>query len=318
MSDDYTSSFLSSTDCPVRVLKFGGTSVGTAEGLHTVGQILQRATGACRPVVVVSAAGGVTDELVQAANEAPHPPTTAADWSERIGMRYRRLAAAAIRNEALRARYESILQARVAVLRRALMAPVPKNSAARDSVLAVGERLMVPLLVGLLVDAGRCAQAVDAVSLIRTDATHGAAAVNGPATQRRIRRWCAEHDGSIPVVPGFLGGTSDGGTTTLGRGESDYSAALLARGLEAERLERWTDVDGLYTSDPSENDGAQRLPEIEMDNAQAWARDGRLGLHPRMLDPLAAAGIPLHVRCTHRPEGVGTQVVPGSATEGVC
>lgn len=298
----------------LRVLKFGGSSVGTRDGLRNAVQIIRRAADACWPVVVVSAAGGVTDRLVQAADDAPHAPASAERWAERIRARYRQLAVATIRDASLWARYEAILQARVTALRRTLSTPIPSSSAARDAVLAVGERLMGPLLVGVLVDAGIRAQTVTAASLIRTDATHGAAAVDGPSTRVRIREERAQWGDAIPVVPGFIGSTADGDTTTLGRGGSDYSAALLAQGLGAERVERWTDVEGLYTCDPADNENARRLSRIEMEKAQTWARNGRLGLHPRMLDPLVAAGIPLHVRCTHRSEAPGTRVVPSLST----
>lgn len=298
----------------LRVLKFGGSSVGTRDGLRNAVQIIRRATDACWPVVVVSAAGGVTDRLVQAADDAPHAPSSAERWAERIGARYRQLAGATIRDASLWARYEAILQARVTALRRSLSTPLPSSSAARDAVLAVGERLMGPLLVGVLVDAGIRAQAVDAASLIRTDATHGAAAVDGPSTRAQIREEHAQWGDAIPVVPGFIGSTADGVTTTLGRGGSDYSAALLAQGLGAERVERWTDVEGLYTCDPADNENARRLSRIEMEKAQTWAQNGRLGFHPRMLDPLVAAGIPLRVRCAHRSEAPGTRVVPSLST----
>jgi aspartate kinase len=174
---------------------------------------------------------------------------------------------------------------------------------------------MVPLLAGTLAAAGHRSRAVDAAALIRTDTTHGAATVDWPSTRTQIQQWRAQWTTEyIPVVTGFIGSTKDGVTTTLGRGGSDYSAALLARGLEADRLERWTDVDGLYSQDPAKNEEAQRLSQIRMEKARAWAKEGRLGLHPRTLDPLATAGIPLHVRCTHRPEAPGTRVVPASSS----
>ena len=310
MSDHCLSSSLPSTDRPIRVLKFGGTSVGTPERLQDTVHVVRETARSCRPVVVVSAAAGVTDLLVEAADAAPHSSAAAATWRERIGARYRALAEDTIGSEPLWERYESTLQARLSALEQTFGDPVPRRSASRDAVLAVGERLMAPLLVAVLADAGYRTQAVDAALLIRTDATHGAAAVDGSGTRAQVRHWWTQWDDGIPVVTGFIGSTAEGVTTTLGRGGSDYSAALLACGLEAGCMERWTDVEGLYTADPTTHDDAQRLSRLQMEKARVWAKEGRLGLHVRTLDPLATAGIPLHVRCTRRPEAPGTRVVP--------
>jgi aspartate kinase len=114
------------------------------------------------------------------------------------------------------------------------------------------------------------------------------------------------------VVTGFIGSTADGRTTTLGRGGSDYSAALLAHSLAAEVMERWTDVDGIYTADPRADRSAQRLACIVLEEARAWNQAGRLGMHRKALDPLVTAGIPVRVRSTAAPEKSGTWIVPSS------
>ncbi len=297
---------------PIRVLKFGGTSVGDAIGLRHVTGIVAEAAKTCRPVIVTSAAAGVTDDLVRAADEAVSDPSAADTWARRIGRRYLQLAHAALDDEALRTPYGAALHAHLTDLHRALRAvDTSGTSAARDAVLATGERLMVPLLAAVLTQAGCAAHAVDATRLIRTNAIPGGAAVDLDATGQQIRQWQARRPADrVPVVTGFIGATGDGVTTTLGRGGSDYSAALLARGLGAERLERWTDVDGLYTRDPNRHDDARRLDRVEFEQALAWTHDGRLGLHPNALDPLADTGIPMHVRCTRVPEAPGSQILP--------
>lgn len=301
-------SSFSSGHRPVRVLKFGGTSVGAPAPLRQALRIIVDATESCRPVTVVSAAAGATDLLVEAVEGAPHPPAVAEEWAERLGAPYRTLAGEVL-DETLRTRYESVLHARLSGVRRALTTRIPDASATRDAVLAVGERLMAPLLAAGLTHAGARAGAVDAASLLRTDASHGAATVDWPETRRQIRSWYARRArNAIPVVTGFIGSTADGTTTTLGRGGSDYSAALVARALDAERLERWTDVDALYTADPKTNGDAQRLAHLSMRQARDWTKDGRLGLHPRTLDPLASVQIPVHVRCIHRPDAPGTRI----------
>lgn len=298
---------------PIRVLKFGGTSVGDADGLHRTTRIVTKATATCRPVLIVSAAAGVTDQLVRAAADMTDDDAAAGPtWTRRIGQRYLSLAQTALDDETLRTRYAAVLHAHLTTLHRALQTLNDgSNPSARDEVLATGERLMVPLLAALLTQAGCPAHAVDAASLIRTDDAHSEPAVDREVTFRQIRRWDEQRPRDrVPVVTGFIGGTPDGATTTLGRGGSDYSAALVGRALHAERLERWTDVDGLYTRDPCRHAEARRLDRIAFDQALAWTHAGRLGLHPQALDPLVDASIPVHVRCTHRPDAPGTHIVP--------
>ncbi len=299
---------------PVRVLKFGGTSVGEAESLRQAAAIIRDAATTCHPVVVVSAADGITDALARAADEARGDRATADAWVRDIRRRYRSLAQTALGDEPAGAEYEAVLQAELSELRRALVQP-DDDGAARDSILAVGERLMAPLVAAVLNINGRPARPVDAASLIRTDDTHGRAEVNWEATQQQLQDWfhtLTETDAEIviPVVTGFIGGTADGTTTTLGRGGSDFSAALIAWALDADRLERWTDVEGLYTRDPAVHKNARQLDELDFEQARTWTKAGRLGMHPRTLEPLATADIPVHVRCTHRPEGDSTHIVP--------
>jgi len=187
----------------------------------------------------------------------------------------------------------------------------PAPPAVADQVLALGERLAAPLLALALREAGLCASPQDAAALIRTDATFGAARVDVAETYRQAKAW---HTGlpasTIPVVTGFIGATATATTTTLGRGGSDYSAALLAAALRASVLERWTDVDGLYTDDPYQNGQAQRLTRICLEEAWVWNHAGRLGMHCNALDPLVEAEIPIHVRSIAAPEGLGTWILP--------
>ncbi|PQJ35279.1 aspartate kinase [Salinibacter sp. 10B] len=304
---------------PVRVLKFGGTSVGAADGLRNVCRIIRDAVGTCHPVVVVSAASGVTDDLVRAADETRGDRATAEAWVRHVGRRYRTLAKEVVGDGPACSQYEPVLQAELSELRRALQGGAGTDaSAARDAVMATGERLMAPLLAALLAADGCPARPVDATALIRTDDAHGDATVQWEPTRQQTRAWFREWTEAteivVPVVTGFIGATAEGTTTTIGRGGSDLSAATLARALEAERLERWTNVDGLYTRDPATHDDARRLHQLDFEQARTWTKAGRLGMHPCTLDPLAAADIPVHVRCTHRPDAEGTRIVPAAST----
>lgn len=299
----------------VRVFKFGGTSVGDADSLRKSAAIIHEAVATCRPVVIVSAAAGVTDALVRASDEVRGDRATADAWVRDIGRRYRTLAREVLGDDPAGSEYEAVLQAELSELRRALQSQPGTTPSARDAVLATGERLMAPLVAAVLNADGCPARPVDAASLIQTDDAHGNAAVQWEATQQRIQDWFQTHTANpsevvVPVVTGFIGSTANGTTTTLGRGGSDLSAALVARALDADRLERWTDVEGLYTRDPALYDDARPLDELNFEQARTWTKAGRLGMHPRTLEPLASASIPVHVRCTHHPEGDSTRIVP--------
>jgi aspartate kinase len=298
-------------------MKFGGTSVGAADPLDNAVQVIRERAAVSRPVVVVSAAAGVTDHLVRAARETRGDRATAEVWVRDVKRRYRSLATEAL-DEPLLSRYDAVLGVELSELRRGLQALAgPDAAAARAAVLAAGERLMAPLVVAALEGVGCPARVHDAASLIRTDGPSVDATVDPEATRQQVQDWfqaCVadDPDGTVPVVTGFIGGTADGTTTTLGRGGSDLSAAVLARALDADRLERWTDVDGLYTRDPNEYDDARRLEELDFPQARTWTQAGRLGMHPSTLEPLASANIPVHVRCTHRPEAPGTRITPAA------
>ena len=289
---------------PLRVLKFGGTSVGSADRLRRVAEIVGRTSEACRVVVVASALGGVTDRLVAAFDGGAEAAPAEALIGE-LDVRHRRIAEELLDDEA-RLDYETALRQGLDGLRESLTQARTDGptSGLRDEVLAAGERLAVPLVAGLLRTSGLAATSADAARLVRTDAAHGAAVVDLQATYRQIRAWHGRLPAeAVPVVTGFIGATEAGATTTLGRGGSDYSAALFAAALGAAALERWTDVDGLYTDDPRRNEHAERLSEIVLEEAWAWNHAGRLGMHRQALDPLVAAGIPVYVRSTSCPRG---------------
>ncbi len=227
------------------------------------------------------------------------------------------LSAVAAGRHAARARLE--LAERLAELERRLQELARARlceAEARDGLLALGERLALPLVVAALQAAGVSAAGVDAADLVRTDERFGAAEVDAPITRDLARARLAElAPGQVAVVTGFVGATADGRTTTLGRGGSDLSAAVLAQALAAERLEIWTDVDGVLSADPRLVPTAFTLPRLSYDEAAQLAQRGAKVLHPRSLQPLAH-GIPLLVRNTLRLSGPVTRVeaLPAAAT----
>ncbi|WP_237181671.1 aspartate kinase [Rhodothermus bifroesti] len=296
----------------LKVLKFGGTSVGSPEMIARVAELIAQAAATHRVVVVVSARAGVTNTLV-AAYEALEAGTLDIEALLALLRQEHRALAAVLKDDpALRQGYMSVLEAELKRLHEALQAAQAQSDAAwRDEVLAAGERLMAPLLAATLKARGLSAFAQDATALLVTDRMHGAASVDLEASRVRVMSWFARlSPHSVPVVTGFIGATPEGRTTTLGRGGSDYSAAVLAALLKASVLERWTDVDGLYTEDPRKNPQAEHYDTLVLEEAWAWNQAGRLGMHRKALDPLVAAGIPVHIRSTLAPERPGTWLIP--------
>jgi aspartate kinase len=293
------------------ILKFGGTSVGTAPNLASACRIAVAAARERPVVVVVSALAGVTDALAEAASkavrgEAAHRALVP-DLLRRHGALLEAIGGGPGSAEAARA-----LHRRVARLAELLEETARRGACPPDAqaeVLGVGERLAAPLFVAALRGAGMAAEEADAAGFVRTDARFLEALVDFPASRRLVASWWARLPRTVvPVVTGFLGATTDGRTTLLGRGGSDYTAAILGHSLEAERVEIWTDVDGVLSADPRLVEDARLLPRLAYAEAAALAAAGAKVLHPRMVAPLQERGIPVLIRNTLRPDAPGTWV----------
>jgi aspartate kinase len=296
-----------------RVLKFGGTSVGTAPALRSALGIAEAAARERAVVVVVSALSGVTDALEAALAGAAAGRLDVPAFAAALRARHLALLSAVARGRpALRASArvrERLVELEVRL--RAVTAGRGFSAPTRAAVLAVGERASVPIVEAALRSRGHDAHALDGASLVRTDAAFPEASVDYPATRRLARAAV----GSLPaqavaVVTGFVGGTEAGETTLLGRGGSDLTAAVLGWALEAERVEIWSDVDGVMTGDPRRDRDARTIERLSYAEATALARAGAKVLHPRTLEPVEAAGIPVFVGNTLRPGGPGTWIGP--------
>jgi aspartate kinase len=293
---------------PHKVLKFGGTSLGRTSAFRNAVRQIRKSVSQGRIVVVASALSEVTDLLAGAIDSGQANEGLSNSLLRRLKNRHLAHAAETLTVESARAYAEHVQESLTAH-----RAPIRDRQLSKHDILGLGEKLSVPLLALALRDAGVTAVPVDATSLIRVDV--GAATVRLPVSIRRIRRWYQSlPDGVVPVVTGFVAGDADGRTVTLGRGGSDYSASLFAAALEAGQLERWTDVDGVYTDDPRRNSNAERISEMSLEAAYEKHQTTGIGIHPRALDPLLAAGIPVHIRSTLRPELQGTWIRPTQST----
>lgn len=292
--------------CGLKVLKFGGSSLATAGDVRRVVSIICEALPNDEGIIVVSALKGVTNELVALADNVGTPGQ--AGRLKRIRERHL-LTGSALLSSASFDGYRKIVDSQCVQLWRRVGSDTGHHPASRDEVLAVGERLSAPLVAACIAEYCRPGAPHDAAAFIRTDSTFGNAKVHWRATRKLVTNWYSTSSG-IRIVTGFLGSDRYGRTTTLGRGGSDYSAAVLASVLKADVFERWTDVDGIYTEDPDLDPLAQRFETIELRTARDWNRAGRMGMHRKTLDPLARVAIPVHVRSTFDPKREGTWILP--------
>ena len=308
---------------PLRVVKFGGTSVGDAPRIRKVLDIIRDAARESDLVVVVSAMSGVTNRLVEAAahSEAGNHEAVEKIFEE-LRERHRAVAGALIHSAPVRNRIhhevEQVFQEGERLCRgTALLRELTLR--ARDSICSLGERLSAPLVAAALTECGVKSEAIEATELIVTDSCHGAADPLMDLTRKRcearLRPLLCE--AMIPVVTGFIGATADGMLTTLGRGGSDYSATILGAALNADEVIIWTDVDGLMTADPRLVPGAATIPEISYREAAELAHFGAKVLHPKTISAVTHCGIPLWIRNTFSPELPGTRITPaGPSTDG--
>ena len=303
----------------VEVHKFGGTSVGDADRIRAVADIVRDASRASRIVVVASAMAGVTDQLIAAGTAA-----TRGDREEgerlldavlaRHLQALDRLAvgdAAAVGDEIRRIAAEVLDVIRAAAHLHELTART------RDDIIASGEKLSVRLLVAALKQSGAKAAAVDADTFLETDDHFGEANALIGICDRTIAAALSPRlaRGEVPVVTGFSGRAPDGATTTLGRGGSDLTATLIAAALRADEVTIWTDVDGVFTADPRVVPGARVIRQLNFREAAEMSFYGAKVLHQRTMIPVTALGIPVRTRNSFAPEAVGT-VIDGRITPG--
>lgn len=308
---------------PHIVMKFGGTSVGSAEALGRAAAIVGAEFGrGAGLVVVTSALSGVTDDLmncaIRAASGDDHSYRQVAD---ELLNRHGSISGDLIQDSRLKTRLEKEFEELVAgfsALCHAIYVLGETTPRALDAVVAHGERLSVRLLAAVLEDRGIPANYVEATGLIVTDSQFQSAHPRLEASRAKSRQVLLPmlEQGKVPVVTGFIGATAEGITTTLGRGGSDFSAALLGAVLPADEVWIWTDVDGVMTADPRIVPNARTIPALSYRELSELAYFGAKVIHPRTVLPVVDAGVGLLVKNTFRPELTGTRLVPGSNEKG--
>jgi len=303
-------------------MKFGGTSVGDANCIGRAAAIV-KSTAAQRPVVaVVSAMSGVTNRLVAASQKAEQGEQ---EFISQLVAELQTQHVSAL--EALTGNTKSREETSVAIrevlgeldrLLRGTAMLRELTPRALDAISGIGERLSAPLVSAAVNELGVKAVAISATELIVSDPHHGRAEpLMGPTRNRAAARLKPLLDQKIvPIVTGFIAATPEGVQTTLGRGGSDYSATILGAALGAAETVIWTDVDGVKTADPRLVPEAQTIPEISYNEAAELAYFGAKVLHPNTLRPVTAAGVPVWIRNSFKPENPGTKITAKGDSSG--
>jgi aspartate kinase len=303
------------------VHKFGGTSVGDAQRVANVADIIiehhEKLHGSTpqKTIVVVSAMGGVTNQLVAGARAASEGKSTEyREIKAELLSRHHAVVESLLTNSPARLEIGGLVEDELHDLERlyrsiAVLGEVTARG--YDAVLSFGERLSASILAAVLRERGARAQAVSATELIVTDDNYGEATPLLDETRERLQQRIAPlvDRGLVPVITGFIAATEQGVTTTLGRGGSDYTAAIVAAGLQADQVWIWSDVDGILTADPNIVPQARTLAELSYAEASDLAYYGADVLHPKTMRPVIESGTPLCILNSFNPTHPGTLIV---------
>ncbi|EJE8515794.1 lysine-sensitive aspartokinase 3 [Vibrio parahaemolyticus] len=285
------------------VAKFGGTSVANFEAMSRCATIIENNPNT--RLVVSSACSGVTNILVELANGVQDQEHRAELLKKLAEIHDSILAQLEDATEASSEVY-GILDT---VTSLAEAASIQANTKLTDHLVACGELMSTHILAQLMRERGINAVRFDIREVLRTDDNFGRAEPNVEAiaqlAQEKLIPLCLD---SVVITQGFIGSDEEGNTTTLGRGGSDYSAALIAEGVKASGLEIWTDVPGIYTTDPRIAPKASPIPEISFSEASEMANFGAKILHPSTLVPALRHDIPVFVGSSKEPEKGGTWI----------
>ena len=289
----------------MKVLKFGGTSVGSAENIKRVKEIVQNQNDDV--IVVVSALGGITDKILNAAHLSS---TGTGDFHAEL------TEIKEIHSEVIQSLFngsgsiEYIVDELLNELEQILTGITLVGELTiktLDRIAGIGERISSHILAQYIPGAAR----KDAADFIRTNSNFGKAGVDFDLTNQKIQETFQNFKG-IAVVPGFISKNGKGEFTTLGRGGSDYTAAIISAALEADSLEIWTDVDGFMTADPRIISKAYTIPELTYSEAMELSHFGAKVIYPPTILPVYQKGIPIQIKNTFKPENEGTKITRGT------
>jgi aspartate kinase len=301
------------------VLKFGGTSVQSAEMMDNALSIVERRLGRA-PVIIASAMSKVTDLLQEIAKLLGSGDDGGAE-KVLLAIEERHLfcAKSFLTADNLEACISDLKKvfAEIRAIIKALAILKEWSKRSNDAILSFGERLSTILLYHRARERGMEAELFDSRELVKTDDNFTQAAPIEELTRTLIASAVKPRPGRIAILQGFIASTTGGAITTLGRGGSDYSATIVGAALKAEEVEIWTDVSGIMTSDPRIVKGAMPISQISYREAAELAYFGAKVIHPSTIQPAVNLGIPVWVKNTFKPEAQGTKIIQNIPKNGL-
>jgi aspartokinase/homoserine dehydrogenase 1 len=292
----------------MRVLKFGGSSVGNSERVKNVIDIIKR-TQTTNVAVIFSAFQGITDELIKVSRQAARGNNSYEDLFHQIEKRHIMLAKDLISVKS-QSRVLANLKLNLNELEDVLHGVfLVKELSLRtlDFIMSFGERFSAYIISEAMKDAGIDCEYLDSRTVIKTDENFGSAKVDFIKTNELIKKYFAQHN-KLQTVTGFIGSTVYEETTTLGRGGSDYSASIFAAALDADQVDIWTDVDGVLTADPRKVKKAFSIPNLTYEEAMELSHFGAKVIHPPTMQPALNRKIPIRIKNTFNPDFEGTLI----------
>lgn len=301
----------------MKVLKFGGSSVGSVDAIGKVVAIISAAAALDECAVVLSAMRGTTDALIDAGRTAERGDDGYIEILSNIAERHITTIRKLFDDDSnlLVLDFVETTIKELENLCEGVRLVRELSSKTLDRILSFGELVASRIVSAKLIAAGLENEWTDSRLLIRTDSNHGFASVDFAETNRRIVENFDKSTAKLRIFPGFISSDAGGYTTTLGRGGSDYTAAIMAAALNAEVLEIWTDVSGMMTADPRFVRNVRQISHITYREAMELSHFGARVIYPPTIQPVMAKGIPILVKNTFEPEHHGTRIEAESTAE---
>jgi bifunctional aspartokinase / homoserine dehydrogenase 1 len=294
----------------MKVLKFGGTSVANSQNIKLVLDIIQKKSQTNKLAVVVSAFSGVTDLLLEASNKAASKDKSYRDIVSKIEQKHKEaindLISLSDQNEIITTINSNVNHLKTLLDGCFLLGELSLRTA--DTIAGFGELLSSQIIALALKQKVDETEFKDSRDLIKTNSDFGKANVDFVISNALIASFFKENKSKVILLPGFIATDEAGNSTTLGRGGSDYTAAIVANGAKATSLEIWTDVNGMFTANPKIVKQAQPIDTISYQEAMELSHFGAKVLYPPTIQPVLKAGIPIWIRNTFDPEANGTLI----------